>query len=210
MLVCYEKDKTEAGVNLMMQKRAVCKDMCRIISSARADGFMCSGGNLSVRCNENEFFVTPHACIRKKQGRLKTSDICTFSVEGTNLSPKQKPSVEALVHAKIYSTYPTIQTVFHAHTPYILSFVSDNEDIEASFYNRVKKYGQPIIANNPLSCSYSDINLSDYGLIIIVPEHGVFVGSYSLEEAYYLTCKYNDLAKYLLGRRVYNFLNNEK
>lgn len=183
----------------------VYKNLVHLVSIAHAEGFMRSGGNISQRLDKKKYMITPHGCIGNRLGKVKFNEMCRISYDGTNLTPHSVPSNEVQLHTNMYQIFPEIKAIFHAHTPNILGFVSETGRLDEEFFSKIKKYGKPIISSNPLeTLLVNNAILTNYGVVIIVPEHGVFVGSFSLENALYLVCKYDDVAKFIINKRICN------
>lgn len=77
-----------------------------------------SGGNLSVRDEENNIFITPSG---KDKGTLEEKDIVQVTASGQKIGD-YKPSIELPFHSKIYKIRPEINAVLHVHSPYLVSY----------------------------------------------------------------------------------------
>jgi len=80
----------------------------------------CSGGNISLRIDNDHFLITPSALDK---GSITYRQIALFTFSGKNLTPELKPSIETDMHRKILIARKDIQTVVHAH-PKHASFLS--------------------------------------------------------------------------------------
>lgn len=77
-----------------------------------------SGGNISIRDNEGNIWVTPSAIDK---GTLQRKDIVCVKPDG-NITGHYKPSSEFPFHKAIYEARPDIKAVIHAHPPALVSF----------------------------------------------------------------------------------------
>ncbi len=72
----------------------------------------CSGGNISLRTGDNHLLITPSALDK---GIINFRQIALMTLEGENLSPGLKPSIETDMHLKILKARPDVNAVVHAH-----------------------------------------------------------------------------------------------
>jgi len=72
----------------------------------------CSGGNISLRVSENLVLITPSALDK---GIINFRQIALMTMDGENMTPGLKPSIETDMHLKILRSRPDIRTVVHAH-----------------------------------------------------------------------------------------------
>lgn len=77
-----------------------------------------SGGNLSVRDENGDIWITPSGIDK---GTLTRSDIMQVKPDGTCIG-RHKPSVELPIHSNIYRLRPDIHAVVHAHPPAMVAF----------------------------------------------------------------------------------------
>ena len=77
-----------------------------------------SGGNLSVRDDNGDIWITP-AGIDK--GSLTRNDIMQVKPDGTVIGP-HKPSSELPFHRDIYRARPDLRAIVHAHPPTLVAF----------------------------------------------------------------------------------------
>jgi L-fuculose-phosphate aldolase len=77
-----------------------------------------SGGNLSVRDEEGNIWITPSAVDK---GSLHPSDIVRIGPDGT-IEGLHKPSSEYPFHLSIYSSRPDLHAIIHAHPPALVTF----------------------------------------------------------------------------------------
>ena len=86
----------------------------------------CSGGNLSARVGEGYAIITPSALDK---GRLNGDQIGLLSMDGENLTPELKSSIETRMHLLVYRTRPDVKAIVHAHPVMATSFAAMGADI---------------------------------------------------------------------------------
>jgi L-fuculose-phosphate aldolase len=77
-----------------------------------------SGGNLSIREDNGDIWITPSGIDK---GKLTPKDIMLVRADGTVEGP-HKPSSEYPFHRAIYAQRPDLQAIVHAHPPALVSF----------------------------------------------------------------------------------------
>jgi len=77
-----------------------------------------SGGNISIRDENNDIWVTPSAVDK---GTLRPSDIICVKNDGTFEGP-HKPSSEFPFHKAIFEARRDLTAIIHAHPPALVSF----------------------------------------------------------------------------------------
>jgi len=78
-----------------------------------------SGGNISLRLNDDLFCITPSALDK---GNLTPELIAVVNFDGTNLTPELPLSIETEMHKAILKARPDRSAVVHAHPTYACSF----------------------------------------------------------------------------------------
>lgn len=87
-----------------------------------------SGGNLSLRVDENLILITP----TKTPKRFMTeNDICAIDLEGNIVyAPNgKKPTGETPFHARIMRMRPDIKSIVHTHPPVLTGFAIAHSDM---------------------------------------------------------------------------------
>lgn len=95
-------------VEKLKPSEQLCKIMSRIYDSKLTT---VSGGNLSLKDQESNIWVTPSG---GDKGRYETSDILKILPDG-NVEGTKKPSVETGIHRSILADRPEFKAVVHAH-----------------------------------------------------------------------------------------------
>lgn len=83
-----------------------------------------SGGNISLRLNDDLFCITPSALDK---GNLTPDLIAVVNFDGTNLTPHLKLSIETEMHRLTLLKRPDRKAVVHAHPTYACSFSTARE-----------------------------------------------------------------------------------
>ncbi|HRW11191.1 MAG TPA: class II aldolase/adducin family protein, partial [Caldilineaceae bacterium] len=77
-----------------------------------------SGGNLSIKDDNGDIWITPAAVDK---GKLTPSDISCVHPDETRAGP-HRPSSELPFHRAIYAQRPDLRAIVHAHPPALVSF----------------------------------------------------------------------------------------
>ncbi len=88
-----------------------------------------SGGNISCRINDNKIAITPSALDK---GRLQANQIGILTLEGKNLTPDLKLSIETGMHLAIYKKNPEVNAVVHAHPTMATAFTAMKQNINTN------------------------------------------------------------------------------
>jgi L-fuculose-phosphate aldolase len=92
--------------------------VCEIMNRACRQGLMISTyGTASVRCNDDDFLVTPTG---KTKWDLDTEDIVKIS-QGKR-EPGKTPSHAAWLHERIYTENPCINSIIQTQSPCLMAF----------------------------------------------------------------------------------------
>lgn len=149
-----------------------------------------SGGNISFRIDAKHFLITPSALDK---GRLVATDIAVVTMEGKNLTPRLRLSIETEMHRLILLAREDAKAVVHAHPTY------------ASAFTAIKRDGQQAVNTHLIAESYyllEDPVFVDYQLmgterlaeavavkafdtdVLLLENHGVLTIGRSLLEAF--------------------------
>ena len=142
-------------------------------------------GNISARFGENILITTSGS----SNAFLKETDFALINFDGETVIPDRKPSSEKKLHIEFYKMRSDINFILHVHSPYLSSFASAGKDLMA-----------PVMAENVYY--FKGIPLAEYGLpssddlvvntakyfneydCVLMANHGVIIGSKTLEDAY--------------------------
>lgn len=86
----------------------------------------CSGGNLSLRVDKDTVLITPSAVDK---GELRGDQIAMFTLDGRNLTPRFKSSIETGMHLAVLRARPDANAVVHAHPVTATAFAAMDKDI---------------------------------------------------------------------------------
>lgn len=146
----------------------------------------CSGGNVSMRFDENTVLITPSQIDK---GTLKGKHIGVVNLKGENLTPEFKLSMETKMHLAVYNSRPDVKAVVHAHPAIATSYAGSNVTINTKISGESRALlGEPIFAPYALMGTK---NLADIvaqavkkGDVIIMENHGVLTVGENLFMAY--------------------------
>ncbi len=94
-----------------------------------------SGGNLSIKDENGDIWITPSAVDK---GSLTADDIVCIKKDGTIVG-KHKPSSEYPFHKAIYEIKPEMTAVIHAHPPALVSFSIVHEVPDTNIIPQAKR-----------------------------------------------------------------------
>jgi L-fuculose-phosphate aldolase len=102
-----------------------------------------SGGNISFHTGE-EILITPSAIDKAV---VKGRQIGIMDINGKNLTPDLKLSIESAMHAAIYKVRPDVKAIVHAHPPVATSFTAMQQPINCSLIAEARAIlGEPVMA----------------------------------------------------------------
>jgi L-ribulose-5-phosphate 4-epimerase len=84
-----------------------------------------SAGNISARTADGHVAITPSGI---QYSDLKAEQISIVDLDGQLISGP-KPSSETPMHTAILRAMPEVQSVFHSHSPYAISFAMAGKDV---------------------------------------------------------------------------------
>jgi L-fuculose-phosphate aldolase len=146
-----------------------------------------TGGNMSVRIDENTIYITPHSSIKHF---LKPKDIIKISLDDRVIEGDGEPSSERKMHFLIYKERPDINCVFHVHPTYATAFAVSNERIpintlpEAALLLREIAY---LPYRMPGTQEFADVFTPELKAgrdVFILQNHGVTVIGKSIKAVY--------------------------
>ena len=86
-----------------------------------------TGGNISMRIG-NVMLITPSG---KDKASLSAEDIAEVSIlDGANLTPEKRLSIETGMHRAIYLARPDVSAIVHSHPVYSSLFSASDEAID--------------------------------------------------------------------------------
>lgn len=135
----------------------------------------CSGGNISVRLDENHILITPSSLDK---ALIQANQIGLISLSGENHTPHLKPSIETEMHIEIYKARPDVHAIVHAHPVTATSFTAMDEKIDihltAEAFAVLKNISYPpyaIMGSKELATNVAE-SLKDSN-IAVMKNHGI-------------------------------------
>jgi len=146
----------------------------------------CSGGNISVKVNENTFIITPSG---KDKGMLESADICICDAEGKPLNLEARLSMETFMHLAIYKKRQDVNAIVHAHPPYSTAYAVCGKAPETSLSGEMHALlGKPVLSD--YACMGS-AELAEHTAkaasntnVILLKNHGAITLAENLFQAY--------------------------
>jgi L-fuculose-phosphate aldolase len=148
-----------------------------------------SGGNLSIRADDNVVLITPTKTLKRT---MRFEDICAVDLDGRTIyAPEGKaPTGETPFHARIMRKRSDINAIVHAHPPVLTGFaIAGGDLLRKPFLPEPVIEVGPILTvpyDTPLSESLSEkfdqvINLSNG---FLMENHGaVFCSPHTITDA---------------------------
>ncbi len=109
-------------IGFLQEREAVAQCMARLY---RMGLTTTSGGNISLRLNSDLFCITPSSLDK---ACLTADLIAVVRMDGTNLTPHLKLSIESEMHRLILQGRPDVQAVVHAHPCTATAFTTIRRD----------------------------------------------------------------------------------
>jgi L-fuculose-phosphate aldolase len=146
-----------------------------------------SGGNLSIRDDDDSIWITP-AGVDK--GKLAPKDIVCVTPDGAVIGP-HRPSSELPFHRAIFARRPDLRAIVHAHAPALVSFSIARQTPNTSIIPQAQRvcgmvgyapYAVP--ASEALGESIANTFADGYN-VVLLENHGIATGGLSLLDAYH-------------------------
>jgi len=144
-----------------------------------------SGGNISLRVSDEHLVITPSATDK---GRMKWKEVGIVSMDGENLTPLLKPSIETGMHLEIYRRKGK-GAIVHAHPVFATTFTAVKQKINTTLTAEAC-----LILGDPLFVPYALMGsgdlaaiVSDYiekSEILLLQNHGVLAFAEDLLHAF--------------------------
>ncbi|MCK5105249.1 MAG: class II aldolase/adducin family protein, partial [Cyclobacteriaceae bacterium] len=145
-----------------------------------------SGGNISIKDNQGNIWVTPSAIDK---GSLTSKDIICVKPDGEVIGI-HKPSLEFPFHKAIYDKRPDIKSVIHAHPPALVSFSIVRKIPNTNIIPQAKHVCGPIgyatyalPGGKELGEKIAEEFVKGFDAVIM-ENHGIVVGGKDLKDAY--------------------------
>jgi len=144
-----------------------------------------SGGNISLRLDDDIVLITPSATDK---GRMKGSEVGIMTLDGKNLTPSLKPSIETGMHLSVYRRRD-VKAIVHAHPVFATSFTAMKRKINTSLTAEAcaiirepvlvpyALMGSPGLAENVSA-------LADESDLLLLENHGILAVGTNLLQAF--------------------------
>jgi len=145
-----------------------------------------SGGNVSMRVSDTIIVITPSATDK---GRMKWKEVGILDIEGRNLTPALKPSIEHTLHLNIYRTNPKVKAIVHAHPVFSSAFTAMNSEIDTTLTAEARAIcGVPVMVPYALmgteELAAKTAAYSKKSRILLLENHGVIATGENLITAF--------------------------
>lgn len=145
-----------------------------------------SGGNISIRISDSIILITPSATDK---GRMRWYDVGILNINGENMTPDLKPSIELGMHLSIYRKEKGIKAIVHAHPLFASAFTAMKLKINTLLTAEARAIcGDPCYVPYSLmgteelaSLASEKIQESD---ILLLENHGILTTGTSLLQAF--------------------------
>lgn len=145
-----------------------------------------SGGNISKRINEKLIAITPSSTDK---GMMKWKEVGIMSLEGENLTPELKPSIEHTLHINVYKKNKDVIAIVHAHPLFATSFTAMKAEINTTLTAEARAIcGEPKLVPYALMGTeeLADI-VAQYSCesdVMLLENHGIITLGSSLLQAF--------------------------
>lgn len=144
-----------------------------------------SGGNISKRISEEIIAITPSATDK---GRMRWKEVGIMTMNGENLTPDLKPSIETDMHISIYRRNHALAIV-HAHPTFSTVFTAMKKRINTSLTAEACAIlGDPVFVPYALMGTRKLANLVSKNIersdILLLENHGILTVGTTLLQAF--------------------------
>lgn len=150
-----------------------------------------SGGNVSLKVDEDRVLVTPSGMIYEE---LEIDDIILMDLSGKVIEGTRKASVDTKALLYIYNNMPEINAVIHTHQPYATALGLVQEEFKCNL-TTLANATKGSVSVCPFSSAASEqmgieaVENLNGKLAVILKNHGVITVGNSLKQALY-SCVY--------------------
>ena len=144
-----------------------------------------SGGNISRRCDDY-VLMTPSTLDK---ARLKAKHIVILSLEGENLTPDLKPTMEKEMHIEIYRKNSEVKAIVHAHPVTATAFACTGKTVSTTLI--AESYA---ILGIPVRAKYATMGTKELAgivseaasgnKVVLMDNHGVLATGKNLLQAF--------------------------
>lgn len=186
------------------------EDICRTAELLFRVGLLSlSGGNISCRFGDI-MLITPKYSARDYHWRLSAGQICEVPISQEGAKALGGASREWRVHFAVLRHFAKIEAIIHTHERCLLAYALAGKPLPL-FGEVVGILGKvvPVSAEAPsgtkkLAQAVVEALLESFpkdseNLAVLVPRHGILLGSYSLNSASSILCAVSECAYARLG-----------
>jgi L-fuculose-phosphate aldolase len=145
-----------------------------------------SGGNISLKISDDIIVITPSATDK---GRMKWKEVGIMKLNGKNLTPDLKPSIEYEMHLSIYRKKKEISAIVHAHPLFASAFTAMKCTIYTDLTAEAKAIcGDPCFVQYALMGSRELASIASESIlksdILLLENHGILTTGSSILQAF--------------------------
>jgi L-fuculose-phosphate aldolase len=169
--------------NFKQERREVARFMRRLYRQGLTTT---SGGNISLKASDDIIVITPSATDK---GRMKWREVGIMTIEGDNLTPELKPSIEHEMHLSIYRKKDDVTAIVHAHPLFASAFTAMKFTIDTNLTSEAKAVcGDPCMVRYALMGTEELASLASECIlksdILLLENHGILTTGSSLLQAF--------------------------
>jgi L-fuculose-phosphate aldolase len=145
-----------------------------------------SGGNISMKLSHDLVLITPSGTDK---GRMNWKEVGIMTVDGKNLTPSLKPSMETGMHLSIYRKRKDVNAVIHAHPVFSSSFTAMHCSIDTNLTAEAAAIlGEPLLVpyalmgSTELAANVSESSI--LSVVLLLENHGILTIGSSLLQAF--------------------------
>jgi len=145
-----------------------------------------SGGNLSIRDENGDIWITPGGIDK---GMLRRDDIMQIKPDGAIIG-RHKPSSEYPFHLSVYRCRPELNAVLHAHSPALVAFSIVRRLPEVNLIPMVRLicgdivYAPYALPGSQLLGDTISAEFAKGTSVVMLENHGVVIGSGDIFKAF--------------------------
>jgi len=145
-----------------------------------------SGGNISLKISDEIIVITPSATDK---GRMRWREVGIMTLEGDNLTPELKPSIEFEMHLSIYRKNKDVKAIVHAHPVFASAFTATKFKINTNLTAEARAIcGEPLFVAYALMGTKELASLAAESTVksdvLLLENHGVLTIGNGLLQAF--------------------------
>ena len=141
-----------------------------------------------MKVDDNTILITPSALDK---GNLTDQDIALVTLDGENLTPELKISIETEMHLSIYRMRPDIKGIVHAHPLHATMYTASKNKLHTDIIAEARfLLGEPVMApyklmgTKALAAIVGDSFKDSKTKVVLMENHGVITIGDNLFQAY--------------------------